>query len=339
MNKSASKFATAVRTALSLFAATAICSCSNHPNSEQPVIDPVAKRTVKVTAHTPDYGDDTRVTFSPKDRNGYYTRWSGNEEFVMAEYIDGSLSIVDYNKEIYIDKDDVTVKEDGRILSFQFQLSDFQSTDESVFQYYLIHPNSVFEGGQYGFYDYLDEKSFIAELPYNQTQTEEGTADNEAVIMFAQSEMFDEQPEELSVHFEHIVSYGHLLLKNVGSGEKINRVKFTAADHKLSGQFEYFWEKDEDEKYYIEDGNSNNGNPKNYITVNVSAISADDDGILNVWFATLPTDIITNFTVSATTVDNKTYTTNVSVPADKNFGFKAGRVSKFGIDMSGVAAE
>lgn len=334
MAKFNSKFATAARTALSLFAATAICSCSNHPNSEQPVIDPVAKRTVKVTAHTPDYGDDTRVTFSPKNGGGYYTRWSGSEEFVMAEYIDGSLSIVDYNKEIYIDKDDVTVKEDGRILSFQFHLSDFQSTDESVFQYYLIHPYSVFAGGQYGFYDYFGEKSFITELPDYQTQTEEGTADNEAVIMFAQSEMFDEQPEELSVHFEHIVSYGHLLLKNVGGGEKINSVTFTAADHKLSGQFEYFWEKDEDEKYNTKDGNN-----KNYITVNVSAISADDDGTLNVWFATLPTDIITNFTVSATTVDNKTYTTNVSVPADKNFGFKAGRVSTFGIDMSGVAAE
>ena len=334
MAKFNSKFATAVRTALSLFAATAICSCSNHPNSEQPVIDPVAKRTVKVTAHTPDYGDDTRVTFSPKDRNGYYTHWSGNEEFVMAEYIIDEYP--DYTmKNQLVSIDDVTVKEDDRVLSFQFKLSYFPFNDKSIFQYYLLYPASILDlYPPYDFYYEDNEKSFIAELPYNQTQTEEGTADNEAVIMFAQSEMFDEQPEELSVHFEHIVSYGHLLLKNVGGGEKINRVKFTAADHKLSGQFEYFWEKDEDEKYNTEDGNTNN-----YITVNVSAISEDNTGILNVWFATLPTDIITEFTVSATTVDNKTYTTNVSVPADKNFGFKAGRVSTFGIDMSGVAAE
>lgn len=270
-----------------------LSGCVSASDSDENIT--TTKHKVIVRANTPEEdGADTRVKFAEKSEGVYSVLWEGDETFTIAEFIDDDMDVI-YNAT------SSNISDDGHSCDIEFE---FNGSEGDVFSYYSV----------YGDVDkFYGDTTVSVNIPASQRV--DGLVDKDAVLMFAKSEGHDGRPEELDLKFEHLTAYGHLMLKGLPNG--IKKVSFETASY-ISGKFEYNWESNKLETH------SDN---KNQVTVDVSGIEADEDGIFHVWFAIRPIDNISQFSV---TVDNKTKEIDAT---GRELSFKAGQISKFGVTM------
>ena len=297
---------------------TLLIGCSTDIDNED-LLDgnkPAAKHIVKVVARTPDNDNaDTRVSFSAKNGGGYSVLWDEDEKFLIGEFIDDGL-----NQETG-SSDFVKTADDGSSAAFSFEMSMF-SYDYDELDYYVAYPYDNVSG----FFDYNDEKTVIYTLPYNQKQSISGLVDNSGVLMFGESKGHSEQPETLDIHFRHIASYGRMTLTALKAekGEIVQSVSFETEEILAAGLVEYYWEKG---TLTAIDKHSKS------ITVNVSSLGYAANEDIEVWFSTLPTKELSEFTVRVET-DKKVYTREVQIPTNRTgLKFEVGVVSAFIVDM------
>ena len=282
-----------------------LSGCVSASDSDENIT--TTKHKVIVRANTPEEdGADTRVKFAEKSEGVYSVLWEGDETFAIAEFSDDDMDVI-YNVT------SSNISDDGHSCDIEFE---FPWSWGDVFSYY-----SVCGDVDEFYYEDFTYKTVSVNIPASQKQSKDGLVDSKAVLMFAKSEEHQGRPEELDLKFEHITAYGHLMLKGLPKGETIKKVSFNTASH-ISGKFEYDWESNELKPH------SDN---ENQVTVDVSDIEPDKDGIFHVWFAIRPMDNISQFSV---TVDNKTKEIDAT---GHDLSFKAGQISKFGVNMQSAS--
>lgn len=285
-----------------------LSGCVSASDSDENIT--TTKHKVIVRANTPEEdGADTRVKFAEKSEGVYSVLWEGDETFTIAEFSDDPRDI-----EVCDDATSSRVYNEGHSCDIEFKFESDANRDKwgEVFSYYSVYGKVD---------DFFGDTTVSVEIPASQEQSKDGLVDSKAVLMFAKSEEHQGRPEELDLKFEHITAYGHLMLNGLPKGETIKEVSFETASY-ISGQFLYDWEENE---------LTTNGNNKKQVTVDVSGIEADEDGIFHVWFAILPIDNISQFSVTVTT-DKDTYTKKIDATGHE-LSFKAGQISKFGVNM------
>lgn len=198
--------------------------------------------------------------------------------------------------------------------------------DKSVYEYVTIYPASGYAGGAESI------ESVTLNLPSVQTMAE-GSYDPAADLMVSEVVTTSAQPTEAQmVRFTRLAAVVKMSLKNFGValGDKVQSVTFEANGKALAGDVTVNFA-----KLFEEDGITHKltaaAEMSSSVTVNTT--SAGD-----IYFTTLPTTLVTGDAYTITIVTDKyLYVKKGTIPAEKTLTFAAGMVTRFGVDMNGVA--
>lgn len=307
--------------------ALALGSCSEPENA----VIGTENRTivVEVTALAPQHSpDDTRITIKKSGDNLYSAVWDQNESFIISEFVDGKLQ--EPNKSV--ETEGLTSAEtDGTSAFFSFRLAENLSGNK--YDYYAVYPagSGEFDTRSAGY----DEAYVKFTMPAQQVQPNADSADSDAVLMFAESTGHTVQATSLELQFGYAASFGHLKIRNLelAAGETVKEVRFTAPDKALAGPFEYHWSAEQKLRTYDKMSDA--------VAVDVSAAVKGGSKAFDVWFGVLPADDIDIFEVCITTEHNggeSEYKKSVRIADGKKLSFKSGRISAFGVDMTGISS-
>lgn len=200
--------------------------------------------------------------------------------------------------------------------------------DKSDYKYVTIYPASGYESAE-------SIESVTLNLPSVQTMAE-GSYDPAADLMVSEVVTTSEQPTEADeaqmVRFSRLAAVVKMSLKNFGValGDKVQSVTFEANGKALAGDVTVNFA-----DLFEEDGITHKltaaAEMSSSVTVNTT--SAGD-----IYFTTLPTTLAEGDAYTITIVtDQYLYVKKGTIPAEKSLTFAAGMVTRFGVDMDGVA--
>lgn len=230
--------------------------------------------------------------------------WDAEESFVVLEQTD---ALAEATSVAY-------AKVDGKAkIDAEFATN----AGKSEYKYVTVYPETAYVSAES-----IDEATL--KLPAEQIMTT-GSYDPAADLMVSEVVTVNAQPTEAQmVAFTRLAAVAKMTLKNLelGAGEQVEKVIFTAAGKKLAGTVTA--DLADPHKFVVADGVEN-------VTVNTN--SAGD-----VYFTVLPTTLEAGdaYTVIVIT-DKYLYVKNGTIPADKSLVFEAGMVTRFNVNMSGVA--
>ena len=198
--------------------------------------------------------------------------------------------------------------------------------DKAEYKYVTIYPASGYAGGAESI------ESVTLNLPSVQTMAE-GSYDPAADLMVSEVVETSAQPTEAQmVRFTRLAAVVKMSLKNFGValGDKVQSVTFEANGKALAGDVTVNFA-----KLFEEDGITHKltaaAEMSSSVTVNTT--SAGD-----IYFTTLPTTLAAGDAYTITIVTDKyLYVKKGTIPEEKTLTFAAGMVTRFGVDMNGVA--
>lgn len=232
--------------------------------------------------------------------------WGENETFTVLEQTDALAAATSVTYE----------KVDGKA---NITATFAANAGKESYNYVTVYPAS----------GYVSAESLAAatlSLPAVQTMAE-GSYDPTADLMVSEVVSANAQPTEAQmVRFTRLAAVAKMTLKNFAleSGDEVEQVIFTADGKNLAGTV------------------TANLNDPHAFTV------ADDNGVDNVtvnttsstdvYFTVLPTTLEAGdaYTVAVITKE-KLYIKTGTIPAEKSLAFEAGMVTRFNVNMSGVA--
>ena len=132
----------------------------------------------------------------------------------------------------------------------------------------------------------------------------------------------------MTMTFEHVAAYAKMNITNFG-GNGVKEIAVTFPTNVVGESL-----------YYIYAG-TNAGTITNLksatVTINPENVSNVANGV---WFTVAPVGTLEGaMTVVVTDNDDKTYTKNITLTAEKGISFVKGQVSEFTVNMSGIAAD
>lgn len=198
--------------------------------------------------------------------------------------------------------------------------------DKSEYKYVTIYPASGYAGGAESI------ESVTLNLPSVQNMAE-GSYDPAADLMVSKVVETSAQPDEAQmVRFTRLAAVVKMSLKNFGValGDKVQSVTFEANGKALAGKVSVNFA-----DLFEEDGVTHKltaaAEMSSSVTVNTTS-SGD------IYFTTLPTTLAAGDAYAITIVTDKyLYVKKGTIPAEKTLTFAAGMVTRFGVDMNGVA--
>lgn len=198
--------------------------------------------------------------------------------------------------------------------------------DKSDYKYVTIYPASGYAGGAESI------ESVTLNLPSVQTMAV-GSYDPNADLMVSEVVTTSAQPTEAQmVRFTRLAAVVKMSLKNFGVAldDKVQSVTFEANGKALAGDVSVNFA-----DLFEEDGVTHKltaaAEMSSSVTVNTT--SAGD-----IYFTTLPTTLVAGDAYAITIVTDKyLYVKKGTIPAEKTLSFAAGMVTRFGVDMNGVA--
>ncbi len=231
--------------------------------------------------------------------------WNETETFAVLEQTDAlaSASSVTF------------AKEEGKAkITAEFDAN----AGKSEYQYVAVYPAS-------GYVNAASISEATLALPAVQTMAE-GSYDPAADLMVSEVVVTDAQPTDAQmVRFTRLAAVVKMSLKNFGVelGDKVQSVTFTAEGKTIAGNI-------------VADLSSPHGfvaGAETSSSVTVNTASASD-----VYFTVLPAVLEAGDAYAVTVLtDKKLYVKQGVVAEDKNLVFESGMVTRFGVDMSGVA--
>lgn len=243
----------------------------------------------------------TRSTFGEPAEGKYPTLWEGNEKFVINVNGEGDGKTTS----------DVTAKfsEDkrGAYLTVGYELA-----SQSDYTLHAMVPASacVFNSITAG-------KGWQVTIPTAQTP-KANSCDAAAQILIGVSETKTTTAESFDMTFKHAVAYGKMSLKNLNLGDAtISSVAITSTKN-IAGRF------------YINHKTGAYSDNSGAKSITINTASTD-----NIWFALAPVDVSGTALSIIVNTNKGTFTKEVTMPANRVF--EAGKISAFGIDMTGVA--
>lgn len=231
--------------------------------------------------------------------------WNETETFAVLEQTDAlaSASSVTF------------AKEEGKAkITAEFDVN----AGKSEYQYVAVYPAS-------GYVNAASISEATLALPAVQTMAE-GSYDPAADLMVSEVVLTDAQPTDAQmVRFTRLAAVVKMSLKNFGVelGDKVQSVTFTAEGKTIAGNI-------------VADLSSPHGfvaGAETSSSVTVNTASASD-----VYFTVLPAVLEAGDAYAVTVLtDKKLYVKQGVVAEDKTLVFESGMVTRFGVDMSGVA--
>lgn len=231
--------------------------------------------------------------------------WNETETFAVLEQTDAlaSASSVTF------------AKEEGKAkITAEFDAN----AGKSEYQYVAVYPAS-------GYVNAASISEATLALPAVQTMAE-GSYDPAADLMVSEVVVTDAQPTDAQmVRFTRLAAVVKMSLKNFGVelGDKVQSVTFTAEGKTIAGNI-------------VADLSSPHGfvaGAETSSSVTVNTASASD-----VYFTVLPAVLEAGDAYAVTVLtDKKLYVKQGVVAEDKTLVFESGMVTRFGVDMSGVA--
>ena len=231
--------------------------------------------------------------------------WNEAESFVALEQTDALAEATSVNYKLA----------DGKAhIDAEFALNG--GKDE--YRYAVVYPASGYVAAE-------SINSVTLALPAEQTMAEQ-SYDPNADLMVSLPVTTDAQPTETQLlRFTRLAAVAKMSISNlnIGAGEQIERVEFTADGKALAG--EIVADLDDPHAFAVSKGVS---------TVSVAATTSDA-----VYFNVLPTTLEAGDTYSVAVVtDKKVYAKAGSIPEGKSLVFEAGEVSRFNVNMTDVEA-
>ena len=189
---------------------------------------------------------------------------------------------------------------------------------KGAYKYVAIHPASGYVSATN-----IDEATLA--LPAEQTMAEE-SYDAAADLMVSMPVVTATQPTEpQQLRFTRLAAVAKMTISGLelADGEQIERVEFTATDKTLAGTINA--DLDNPHEFTVKDGVS---------TVSVATTATDE-----VYFTLLPTTLEAGDAYSVVILTNKSlYVKTGTIPSEKSLVFEAGKVSRFPVNMTGIAA-
>lgn len=231
--------------------------------------------------------------------------WNEAESFVALEQTDALAEATSVNYKLA----------DGKAhIDAEFALNG--GKDE--YRYAVVYPASGYVAAE-------SINSVTLALPAEKTMAEQ-SYDPNADLMVSLPVTTDAQPTETQLlRFTRLAAVAKMSISNlnIGAGEQIERVEFTADGKALAG--EIVADLDDPHAFAVSKGVS---------TVSVAATTSDA-----VYFNVLPTTLEAGDTYSVAVVtDKKVYAKAGSIPEGKSLVFEAGEVSRFNVNMTDVEA-
>ena len=231
--------------------------------------------------------------------------WNEAESFVALEQTDALAEATSVNYKLA----------DGKAhIDAEFALNG--GKDE--YRYAVVYPASGYVAAE-------SINSVTLALPAEQTMAEQ-SYDPNADLMVSLPVTTAVQPTETQLlRFTRLAAVAKMSISNlnIGAGEQIERVEFTADGKALAG--EIVADLDDPHAFAVSKGVS---------TVSVAATTSDA-----VYFNVLPTTLEAGDTYSVAVVtDKKVYAKAGSIPEGKSLVFEAGEVSRFNVNMTDVEA-
>lgn len=279
-------------------AAAGLTACQNH--FEEVTNDNIA-RSVVVKFETE---AATRTSVDTSGDTPLFS-WNEAESFVALEQTDALAEATSVNFNLA----------DGKAyIEAEFAVN----AGKDEYRYAVVYPAS-------GYVSAENINAVTLALPAEQTMAEE-SYDPNADLMVSLPVTTDAQPTETQLlRFTRLAAVAKLSISNlnIGAGEQIERVEFTADGKALAG--EIVADLDDPHAFAVSKGVN---------TVSVAATTSDA-----VYFNVLPTTLEAGATYSVAVVTNKkVYAKAGTIPEGKSLVFEAGKVSRFGVNMADVEA-
>ncbi len=230
--------------------------------------------------------------------------WSENETFAVLEQTDAlakATNVIYENVE-------------GKA-SIKAELA--ANPDKGAYQYVVVYPEA-------GYVSAESVSSAVLALPAEQTMAE-GSYDPTADLMVSKPVETAVQPTEAQyVQFTRLAAVAKMTIKNLNlaDGESVEKVEFTANGKTLAGRV-----------------NTDLTSPETLaVNQGVSTVSVATTSATEVYFTVLPTTLEAGDSYSVVILTNKhLYVKSGTIPAEKSLAFEAGVVTRFNVNMEGVA--
>lgn len=259
---------------------------------------------------------ETKTIFGePGEDNSYPTLWSGNEDKIAV-----SLNLNGFKGAT------VNASSDGKKADFD---AEFESSSQAPFVFYALSPYSASVGAT------SSNGGYHLRIPAEQTPLATSCDEAAQIIAARQEAQSTAEFANIEFTFTHVTAYGKLKLTNMAlqEGETIQSIDLTSSTP-FSGQFYYNY--DEDALSESSSSRTVSLRPDNLeFTGKNSPVVYDSSDI---WFACAPSDLGGgSFKVVLYTNLGK-WTREIDIPEGK-LAFKAGRISKFSVNMKDAIFE
>ncbi len=282
--------------ALVAVAAMGLTACQNDFEEQVEAKDSVVVTFVADSA-------DTRTSVDTSGATPLFA-WGDNETFAVLEQTDALAEATSVTFE----------KVDGlATITAEFAVN----SGKESYSYVTVYPAS-------GYVSAENIDNVTLALPAEQTMAN-GSYDPNADLMVSEVKTTNAQPTEAQmVGFHRIAAVVEMSINNlaIGAGEQIEKVEFIANGKDLAGTITAnLTALDEDLE----------------VKAGVSSVSVATTASDVVYFTVLPTTLAAGDAYSVAVVTNKyLYIKQGAIPEGKSLAFVSGKVTRFGVNMSGV---
>ena len=230
--------------------------------------------------------------------------WDDDETFVVLEQTD---DLAESTSVTY-------AKVDGKAtITAEFD----ENAGKDEYKYIAIYPES-----NYGYGDTMGINAATLILPELQYMYSESSYDPNADLMVSLPVTTSAQPTEAQqLRFTRLAAVAEMSINNLtlAAGEEVESVEFTANGKALAGTITANLE--DPHKFEVKEG--------------VSSVSVTNAPANKVYFTVLPTSLVAEEAYSVVVVTNKSvYIKPGFIPEGKSLAFEAGKVTRFGVNMT-----
>lgn len=282
----------------------ALVSCQKNAETEEPA----RKQSVKFYAYAP----ATKTVFGEPNTSStrvtYPTLWTATNKIKISQNYAAAVDAT------------VVPSSDGASAEFVPE-SDITDDGSGEYTFFALSPASVE-------YSAISDKflNWSIEIPASQKPIE-GSADENAQILFAKANLGTKFPETVTFDFQHVTAYGKLSLINLAldEDETVSTITITT-NAEMAGRF----------RYYVE---GTDANPEGSIAPNGASdtITLETDQTENVFFACAPGATFTAFKVVVAT-DKGTYTKQID-KLTSEYTMQRGHIAGITVDMEGITRD
>ena len=250
---------------------------------------------------------DTKTEFGTPEDGKVPVIWKEGDKVGLNVNLNGDMKVYAV---------DAVPTDGGKKAQFKYE-GTLPAALTAPYTFYVISPNSgyVSSSTKNGYFQFL--------VPSKQTPTET-SVDPAAQLLFAVSNNYEGIPTDVvNLQFEHLVAYGNLSVKNLDTeGKKVTGIDLIFETNVIG-------------RYYIYPAKT--GDERIEEVAGDKVVSLVTERLENNIFSVMPGDVSGKTLTVIVKVEGGAYKKQITIPADK--AFKAGVISKFGVDLTGAEYE